>query len=46
MESRKIVQMNVFAGQEWRGRHRKWTWGRKWDELERRIDTYILSGVK
>jgi len=35
MESRKIVQMNVFAGQEWSSRHRKWTWGRRrWDELK------------
>ena len=27
MESRKIVQMNLFAGQEGEARCREWTWG-------------------
>ena len=33
MKSRKVVLMNLFAGQRWRHRHRKQTfdmgWGRK-----------------
>ena len=28
MESRKMVQMNLFAGQQWRCRNREQTWGR------------------
>ena len=28
VESRKMVQMNLFLGQEDRHRHRKQTWGR------------------
>ena len=28
MESRKMVLMNLFAGEEWRCRHREWTFGR------------------
>ena len=27
MESRKMVLMNLFAGEEWRCRHREWTCG-------------------
>ena len=27
MESRKIVLMNLFAGQQWRCRHREQTYG-------------------
>ena len=27
MESRKMVLMNLFVGQEWRGRYREWTYG-------------------
>ena len=27
MESRKMVLMNLFAGKEWRHRHREWTFG-------------------
>ena len=27
IESRKMVQVNLFAGQEWRCRHREWTCG-------------------
>ena len=35
MESRKMVLMNLFAGQQWRCRHREQTYecgagGRKW----------------
>ena len=26
MESRKMVLMNLFAGKEWRHRHREGTW--------------------
>ena len=38
VESRKMVQMNLFAGQELRHRHREQTYGyqggkRGWDEL-------------
>ena len=38
MKSRKMVLMNLFAGQSWRHRHREQTCGhsgggRKWDEL-------------
>ena len=27
MESRKMVLMNLFAGQQWRNSHREWTYG-------------------
>ena len=27
IESRKMVLMNLFAGQQWRNRHREWTYG-------------------
>ena len=30
MESRKIVLMNLFAGQQWRCRHREQTCGNSW----------------
>ena len=38
MESRNIVLMSLFAGKEWRHRHREWTYGhsrggRGWEEL-------------
>ena len=38
MQSKKMVQMNLFAGPELRGSHRDWTCGhsggrRGWDEL-------------
>ena len=38
MESRKMVRMNLFAGQEWRRRDREWTYGhngrrRRWGEF-------------
>ena len=38
MESRKMVLMNLFAGQEQELRHREWIHGqsrgrRRWDEL-------------
>ena len=40
VETRKMVQMNLFAGQQWRRRHREETYGysgwwgdeRGWDE--------------
>ena len=39
MESRKMVLMNLFAGQQWRRRHREQICGhsvgrRGWDELK------------
>ena len=38
MESRKMLLMNILAGQQWRGRHREQTCRhsggrREWDEL-------------
>ena len=30
MESRKIVPMNLFAGEQWRNRHREQTYGLGW----------------
>ena len=40
MESRKMVQMNLFTGKEWRRTHREWACGcnggeREWDEWEK-----------
>ena len=29
MESRKMVLMNLFAGQQWRNRHREQTYGHR-----------------
>ena len=33
MESREMVPMNLFAGQQWACRHREQTWG--WGKKER-----------
>ena len=47
MESRKMVLMNLSAGQQWKRRHREQTCGhsrgrRGWDELrEQRGNIYI-----
>ena len=48
MESRKIVPMNLFAGKQWRNRHREQTYGRRrgWEgegEMygESNTETYI-----
>ena len=30
MVPRKMVQINPFAGQEWRHRRRELTWGHRW----------------
>ena len=50
MESRKVVLMNLFAGQQWRRRHRKQTYGhsggrREWGEWrEHHGNIYITIG--
>ena len=47
MESRKMVSNNLFAGQQWRNRHREQTYGhgerRREDEIygESNMETYI-----
>jgi len=45
MESRKVVPMNLFSGQQWRNRHRKQTMGDREGEGEmygvRNMETYI-----
>ena len=51
MESRKMVLMKLFAGQQWRHRHREQAsghnWGRRgWDERDSSIETYALSYAK
>ena len=54
MESRKMVLMNLFAGQEWRFRHREQTYGHggRGEEGEsgmsgqRSMEAYILPYVK
>ena len=50
MESRKMVQMNLFAGQQWKHRQRRQTCGhREWNKWrggtsgESSMDTYILT---
>ena len=49
MESRALVLMNIFAGQEWRLRHRELTYGhgggrRGWRELrEQHWNVYIAG---
>ena len=48
MESRKIVQMNLFAGQEQRCRRREWACGHKEGGMdwEMGIDVCMLIYVK
>ena len=51
MESRKMVLMNIFAGQQWRLRQREQTCGhhggrRGWGNRERIMETYTLPYVK
>ena len=51
MESRKMVQVNLFAGQEQRHRHREWTCGHGGEgeggtNWEIRIDIHTLPCVK
>ena len=53
MESRKMMMMNLFAGQQWRYRHREQTYGRisgKEGEGgiygESNVETYTLPYVK
>ena len=53
MESRKMVLMNLFAGQQWRHRHREQTWtGGRVEEGEggmygeSKMETYTLPYVK
>ena len=48
MESRKMVLMNLFAGQQWRHRHREQTYGHRerGEESEKNgennMETYII----
>ena len=49
VESRKMVKMNLFAGQQWRNRYREQTYGHRggWereDEMyeERNMETYNM----
>ena len=51
MESGKMVLMNLFAGKEWRLRHREWPCGhsrggREGMDGESSISMYTLSGVR
>ena len=52
MESRQMVLMNLFAWQQWRPRHREWTYGPGAGEGERGTnressrETYTLPCVK
>ena len=51
MESRKMVLINLFAGQQWRNRHREWTYGHgvrggKGEIMERVTWKLILPYVK
>ena len=53
MESRKMVLMNLFAGQQWRRRHGEQTYGHKRREEgeggrngEITMETYTLPRVK
>ena len=50
MESRKMIVMNLSAGQRWRRRHREQTFGhsagrRGWDELREEYEMafYLLT---
>ena len=54
MESRKMVLLNLFAGQQWRHKYREQTYGYggEWEEGESgsydeiKMETYILPYVK
>ena len=52
MESRKTVLRNLFAGQQWRHRHREQTYGHgggvkgREGRMESSMETYKLSYVK
>ena len=52
MNSRKMVLMNLFAGQQWRCRHREQTCGhRRWEgeggmNGETNMETYTLPYIK
>ena len=52
MESRKIVLLNLFSGQQWRYRHREQTYGtggggrEGWTNGESSMDAYTLPYVK
>ena len=52
METRKMVLMNLFTGQQWRSRHREQTYGHGGREGEggtngeSSMETYILPYVK
>ena len=51
MESRKMILMNLFAGQQWKCRHREWTWrhsggGEDGINRESSMETCALPYVK
>ena len=53
MESRKMILMNLFAGQQWRHRHRERTYGQGQVEegdsemnRESSMETYTLPCIK
>ena len=54
MESRKMVLMNLFAGQQWRHRHKEQTYGHRWGgewkervgQIESSVEAYTLPSVK
>ena len=51
MESIKMVLMNLFAGKEWRRRHREWTCGHSGEgdrgmTGESSISICTLSGIR
>jgi len=40
MEFRKMALMNLFSGQQWRNRHREWTYGHVGRREGRREDLW------
>ena len=46
MESRKIVLMKLFAGQQWRHRHREQTYGNGWRGREGEGGMYGESNME
>ena len=46
MESRKTVLMKLFAGQQWRFRHREQNYGHEWSGDEREGGTYGESNME
>ena len=46
MESRKIVLMKLFSGQQWRHRHREQTYGHSGEQEEGEGEMYAESNMK